>query len=215
MKMRTRLIAVAAGLLVLALLMYMFLIRPRQAELDDVRSQITTEENATQALQLELARLQALEDNASELNAQLKKVRGLVPRKAAVERFIRQVQQVADESGVEFADIGPEVAKTPPEGAPLAEVRMTVGVGGDFFSVQDFVRRFYDLKRAVRIDLLGLTASEGLTGERILTLTATARIFFELPPGSVPVPGADGTVAPGTETTPPAGGDGATPPPAS
>jgi Tfp pilus assembly protein PilO len=215
MKLRTRLIVVGAGLVLLALLMYVFLIRPRQADLADTQTQIATEENTTQALQLELARLQALEENAPELNAQLKKVRGLVPRKASVERFIRQIQRVADEAGVEFVDIGPEVAKPPPEGAAVAEVRMTVGVGGDFFSVQDFVRRFYDLERAVRIDILGLAASEDIIGERTLTLTATARIFFELPPGSVAVPEADGTITPGTEATPPPGGDGTTPPPAS
>lgn len=204
MKTRTRLFAVGAGFVAVALLMFMFLIRPRQGELADLDTQISTEENTTQAVQLELTRLQALEDNAPELQAQLKKVRGLVPRKASVERFMRQVQRVANEAGVEFVDISPEVAKPPPEGAALAEVRMTIGVGGDFFSVQDFIRRFYDLDRAVRIDLLGLSASEDVSGERVVTLTATARVFFELPPGGVTVPGTDGTVPPGTET-PPAG----------
>lgn len=210
MKARTRLIAVGAGFVVVALLMYMFMIKPRQAEFGELETQVATEENRTQALQLELARLEALKANAPELEAQLEKVRGLVPRKHAVVKFIRQVQRVASEAGVDFVNIGPEVAKPPPEGALVAEVRMTVGVGGDFFSVQDFVRRFYELDRAVRIDLLSLEASTDATGARVVNLTGTARVFFELPEGGVaPVPNADGTVTPETETTP--GAVGSTP----
>ena len=203
MSTRTRLVAVGAAFVVVALLMYMFLIRPRQAEVGDLQTQVATEENTTQALQLELARLQALKENAPELEAQLKKVRDLVPRKNAVVKFIRQVQRIADEAGVDFVNIGPEVAKPPPEGALLAEVRITIGIGGDFFSVQDFVRRFYDLDRAVRIDLLSLEGTTDTSGARIVTLNATARVFFELPAGGVSAtPGTDGTIAPGTETTP-------------
>lgn len=203
MKTRTRLIAVGAGFVVVALLMYMFMISPRQDEFGELETQVATEENRTQALQLELARLQALKANAPELEAQLEKVRRLVPRKHAVVKFIRQVQQIASEAGVDFVNIGPEVAKPPPEGALVAEVRMTVGVGGDFFSVQDFVRRFYELDRAVRIDLLSLESSTDATEARIVILTATARVFFELPEGgAAPVPNADGTITPETETTP-------------
>ena len=203
MKTRTRLVAVGAGFVVVALLMYMFMIKPRQAEFGELETQVATEENRTQALQLELERLEALEANAPKLEAQLEKVRGLVPRKNAVVKFIRQVEEVASEAGVDFVNIGPEVAKPPPEGALVAEVRMTIGVGGDFFSVQDFVRRFYELDRAVRIDLLGLEASLDTTGARIVNLTATARVFFELPEGGVvPVPGTEGTVTPETGTTP-------------
>ncbi len=204
MSTRTRLIAVGVGFVLVGLLMYMFLIRPRQSELVEVQTQIATEENATQALQLELARLQALEENASELEAQLERVRALVPRKNAVSKLIRQIQSAATEAGVDFVEIGPEVAKSPPEGATVAEVRMTIGVGGDFFSVQDFVRRFYDLERAVRIDLFNLeTQIDTATGERIVRMNATARIFFELPAGAVvTTPNADGTTTPETGTTP-------------
>ncbi|MEO8323817.1 MAG: hypothetical protein ABI571_06740, partial [Actinomycetota bacterium] len=61
----------------------------------------------------------------------------------------------------------------------------------------------YELDRAVRIDLLGLESSTDDTGARIVILTTTARVFFELPEGGIaPVPNADGTITPETETTP-------------
>jgi hypothetical protein len=44
------------------------------------------------------------------------------------------------------------------------------------------VRRLYSLDRALRIDVFDLVAAEGEVGTSI-TMTATARIFFENPLG--------------------------------
>jgi Tfp pilus assembly protein PilO len=200
MSARTRLIlaAVAVGVVLVA---FVFLfIRPRQKELGRVRAEVEQEEARTVSLRSELARLQALQENAPKLEAELARFRELVPARDEVASFIFLVQDAADAAGVDFVQITPELPKPPPEGAPVAEVRATIGAGGGYFSVQDFMRRLYDLDRALRIDNLALTGQENEeTGATDLTVTLTSRIFFEPPGGAEGAP----ATAPATETTSP------------
>jgi Tfp pilus assembly protein PilO len=207
MSARTRMIlaGVAVGVVLVA---FVFLfIRPRQSELGEVRDDVEQEEARTVSLRSELRRLQALQENAPKLEAELARFRELVPARDEVASFIFLVQDAANAAGVDFVQISPELPKPPPEGAPVAEVRATIGAGGGYFSVQDFMRRLYDLDRALRIDNLALTGQENEeTGETDLTVTLTSRIFFEPPGGVAGAPAtAPGTApATGTETTPPA-----------
>ena len=196
MSVRARMIFTAvASVLVLVAFFFLF-IKPRQNELGRVRDEVEQEEIRTVSLRSELRRLQALQENAPKLEAELARFRELVPRNHEVPNFIFLVQEAADEAGVDFVNITPELPKTPPEGAPVAEVRATIGAGGGYFSVQDFLRRLYDLDRALRVDSVTMAGEEEETGATTLTLDMVSRIFFE-PPGGV----AGAATGTGTETT--------------
>jgi Tfp pilus assembly protein PilO len=196
-------LTVVASVVVLAAFFFLF-IKPRQSELGKVRDAVEQEEARTVSLRSELRRLQALQENAPKLEAELARFRELVPSNHDVASFIFLVQDAADAAGVDFVQIAPEQPGSPPEGAPVAEVRATIGAGGGYFSVQDFMRRLYDLDRALRIDNLTLTGEESDTGETDLTVNMTSRIFFE-PPGGISAGTAAGAPAgTGTETTAPA-----------
>ena len=229
MRGRARIIGAAAIALVVCLLFYMFFIRPRQAKVGEVNDKILAAESETQALTLELDRLEGLKENAPELNATLERIRGFVPKEGELPNFIFQVEQAADEAGVSFVTITPELPKPPPTAISLAEIRVTIDATGGFFSLQDFIRRLYALDRAMRIDTLALssdasggggetttTTTDGEEGD--LTLSIAGRIFFELPEGVAAVPPAgtppepaptEGT-APTTEETAPPADPGAT-----
>lgn len=176
-------------------LIYFFAVNPRRTELSDIRAEIETEEQRTQQLEAELDRLRALQERAPELEAELAEIRGFVPLRAEVSNLIFQIQEAANRAGLDFVQISPELPKQPPEGAALAEVRMTIGAKGGYFAVQDFIRRLYDLDRALRLDNFGLTFESAEFGIR-LGMQGNARVFFELPetpapattPGVVPTP---------------------------
>ena len=203
---RTRMIVAVAGVLVVAAAFFFMFVKPRQAALGEVRESVEVAEQETMRLQSELGRLQALQENAPQLEARLAEVRGQVPQEAEVANFVFQVQDVANRSGVDFVQITPELPKPPPEGAEVAEIRVTVGARGGYFAVQDFVRRLYSLDRSLRIDNFDMQAEEDEdTGMYEVSFTSVARIFFELPPGgvtgSVPAPAAAPVEdATGTET---------------
>ena len=201
MSVRVRMILTAvASMLVLVAFFFLF-IKPRQNELGKVRDEVEQEEARTVSLRSELRRLQALQENAPELEAELARFRELVPRNHEVPNFIFLVQEAADEAGVDFVNIIPELPKAPPEGAPVAEVRATIGAGGGYFSVQDFLRRLYGLDRALRVDSVTMSGREEETGETTITLDMISRVFFE-PPGGISG-AATGTA---TETTTAPGG---------
>lgn len=189
MSQRARLILVAVLGFLLCVAVYFLLVRSRQGELNDLNQQISDEQNRTLQLRAELTRLEALREEAPQLQAELEKFRDLVPEDHETGDLIFQIEQAADEAGVDFVEITPELPKSPPEGAPLAEVRMIIGGRGGYFALQDFTRRLYSLDRAMRIDNLTLAVEEDPTGGFAVRLTATARVFFDLP------------VAPGTATT--------------
>ena len=208
MNARTRLILSVLAVLVVLAAFFFFFIRPRQAELADVKDTIETEQARTVQLQAELQRLQDLQANAPELEAELAKIRGFVPRDDEVPNFLFLVQDAANAAGVDFVSITPELPKPPPEGAALAEIRAQIGAGGGYFEIQDFIRRLHALDRAVRLDNLTLTGAEDAdTGDVIVTMDSIARIFFEAPgaaatgaidpaTGLAPAPSPTETVAP-------------------
>jgi Tfp pilus assembly protein PilO len=197
---RAKYILAGVAALVVCVAFYFLFIRARQGELSEVRAQVESEEAKTVELQATLQRLEGLQENAAEFEARLAEIRELIPQDDQVANFIFQVQDEANRAGVGFVEITPELPKPPPEGAQLAEVRVLIGAEGGYFALQDFLRRLYDLDRALRVDNLSIVAGEGESGsEEPPALLATARIFFELPAGGV-------VVAPGTTpptTTPP------------
>ena len=205
MSARTRMILAIVGAVLVVLVFFLFMVRPRQTELQDVKAEVAQEESLRLTLEADLARLQELQRNAPRLQAELERIRELIPRVHDVPTFIFQVNEAADESGVNFLQISPELPDTPPEGAAVAEVRLTIGGSGGYFAIQDFIRRLYSLERAVRIDVIDLSGAEGAgTTGTVISLTATARIFFESPGAAV---------APAVPITPPAA-PAATPAPA-
>lgn len=198
MSQRTQMILLSLGLTVALLLAYFFVVEPEQNALGKVRDSVAAEESRTQTLSVELARLEGLQERAPELQANLDEISDMVPRENQVPNFIFQVQDQADQAGLDFLQVTPELPKSPPEGAQLAEIRASISAKGGFFTVQDFIRRLYDLDRALRIDNFTLASEEDPeTGETVVSLQMAARIFFELPEGSA------ATTAPGTTTPAP------------
>ena len=210
MTARSRMILAIAGVLIVCVLFFFLFIRARQGELASVRTDIEAEENRALQLTTELNRLKDLQERAPELQAELAKIRELVPQQHEVPHFLFLIQDAATESGVNFLNITPELPKPPPEQAPLAEVRMSISAEGGYFSIQDFVRRLQELDRATRIDTLSLSG-EAAEGTVLISLEISARVFFELPAPPAPEADTSGGIAPPTT---PVSGASASPAPA-
>ena len=205
MRGRSALILAIVGALLFNVLIYFFVVNPKRNELAQVRADVEAERARTVTLQTELERLQALQADAPRLQAQLARIREFVPLRPEVPNLIFQIQQAANRAGIDFVQIAPELPEQPPEGALVAEVRMAIGAKGGYFAVQDFVRRLYDLDRALRIDNFNLTA-EPIEGQVRLNMASFARVFFELPDtvgtGSTTTTSTPPPVAPSPTTTP-------------
>lgn len=199
MRTRARLFIAIAIAVVVNILFFAFFIQPRRSNLSAARAQAEQAQLQTQQLRAQLAQLRSLQQQAPKLQSELADFQQLVPDNNEVPHFIFQVQHAADQAGVGFLAIEPETPKAPPEGAQLAEVRISIGASGGYFALQDFVRRLYTLERAVRIDNLTMTTTNGASSDSsgaspapgaspgttstssnqvVIALTMDARIFF-------------------------------------
>jgi len=209
MKEHKKIILSSVGVVLVMALMFFFLISPRQGQLAEAREQVDAAQAETVVLETELARLEDLESKAPQLQAALDEMRDMVPDENRVSSFVFQLQQEANKAGLEFVSITPQLPKSPPEGAPLAEVKIDIGARGTYFTIQDFIRRVTELDRAVRVDGFSMAAvEEEGSDESLIELTASARVFFEQNAsgaGTQTAAGATTTTAPApasTETSP-------------
>jgi Tfp pilus assembly protein PilO len=179
-KEHKKIILSSVGVVLVMALMFFFLISPRKGQLAEAREQVDAAEAETVVLETELTRLEGLQAQAPQLQAALDEIRDMVPDEDRVSSFVFQLQQEANKAGLEFVSITPQLPKPPPEGAPLAEVKIDIGARGTYFTIQDFIRRVTELDRAVRVDGFSMAAvEEEGSDESLIELTASARVFFE------------------------------------
>jgi Tfp pilus assembly protein PilO len=179
-KEHKKIILSSVGVVLVMALMFFFLISPRKGQLAEAREQVDAAEAETVVLETELTRLEGLQAQAPQLQAALDEIRDMVPDEDRVSSFVFQLQQEANKAGLEFVSITPQLPKPPPEGAPLAEVKIDIGARGTYFTIQDFIRRVTELDRAVRVDGFSMAAvEEEGSDEALIELTASARVFFE------------------------------------
>ena len=119
MNARSRMILAIVGAAIVCLLFFFLFIRSRQGELATVRTNIENEENLALQLTTELNRLKDLQARAPELQAELAKIRELVPQEHEVPHFIFLVQDAATESGVTVPRDNPDASSDPPGAGPL------------------------------------------------------------------------------------------------
>ena len=203
MRGRRRIILTSVGVVVVSLLLYFLFVSPQREELASVRLEIDNARILTTQLEVELQRLQELQANAPELEAELAKFRQFVPLRPELANFIFQIQNAANAAGLDFVNISPQLPEPPPEGAALAQVSSQIGASGGYFALQDFLRRLHNLDRALRVDNFDLSVGSTEPFGIRLTMTSSVRFFYELPEDpaaatTVPVPG----TTPSPTTTP-------------
>ena len=133
-------LSIVLGLLVLIVFWFAF-VNPKRGELAAVNLEIESANVQTQQLTVELNRLQDLQANAAELEAELATIRRFVPIRPELANFIFQVQDASNAAGLDFVQITPQLPKAPLEGAALAQVSASITAKGGYFVLQDFLRR--------------------------------------------------------------------------
>ena len=200
MSRRAPLIAVVVFVLV-AILMVVFLVRPKLSDIGAAEDQLTAAEVEQLALQTELSRLQASAEDAARLRAELARARRAVPPIADLPGLINELQTAADVAGVDFFSIAPS-SPVPVEGAQATEVPAQIQVIGGFFPVDEFLFRLETLPRSSKV--VSLSVSEGVDGLPQIDVQNDVRFFttdLEAGPGA-PAPIAPEPAAPETSPTP-------------
>ena len=183
-------------LVILALAAFFLLVWPKMGEVRETEEDLEQAEQEELTLQTELERLQALRENAPEIQRQLARFRRQIPPVADLPGLINELQDIADISGVDFFAISPGTPAAAP-GGQAAEIPATVQVMGTFFPVDEFLFRLETLPRAAKA--VSVNVAEGPDGLPQIDVTMDVRFYTtdtEAGPGATPEP------APGAEPSP-------------
>ncbi len=154
MSPRNRLILTIAAAVVIVLLLAGFLIYPQLGKLDDLDQQIAqTQAEIDQARAL-LEQRQAIKDQASATEAALLRMSNEFPENPEIPSLIIDLQDTANEAGVEFRTLTP----TEPElKTGYASINIKMDCVGEWADAIDFIQRLGKLTRQVRV--IGFTAT--------------------------------------------------------
>jgi Tfp pilus assembly protein PilO len=115
--MRMRFVALVALSLVVTIIWYTAAFKPSRTKLADVRADVVRTEAEVAALTTKLAQLQELKRNEKQLREEFAKFKDAVPVEPAVSDFILDVQDAANQAGIDFLSIAPSLPAAPTGGA--------------------------------------------------------------------------------------------------
>ena len=166
----------AAGVL----LWYVVLFGPQRSERKRLGEQLSAAQGQEQEARSTLVRLRRLEAERGVQEAQLERLRRLVPPQPDVAGFILGANDAAVRSGVDWVSIAPATAVAGVGGGPSA-IGVSIAVNGGFFPVVEYLRRLEGLERLVVVDSLSLSVGGQGAGLLQLSATLSARIFTSAP----------------------------------
>lgn len=176
--MRRNVIILVLVLVLVSVLYYVFIFRNQTEKIDVATQAAQTEEDRVQSLRLELNRLEDLKARAPELRERFAKMELAIPTADAKPAdFILQLQEAADDSGIEWLSVSLALPAQSSADAAVFEISSSLSVTGGYFQVQDFLVRLETLSRAAKIGSVSLSPGELDDLSSALTL----RVFTSAP----------------------------------
>lgn len=184
MKAKLILIGVVSSL-VLGGLWYFLAWSPAGEKLDEAKAQRAVAEVEAQKLQGRLSHLRVLEQNAAVLDADKARFSVAMPETDKLDEFIRQVNERAARSQVNFVSIAPTPPTVGDEAAAAAAgpgvVSLTMSVEGDYFKILRFLEELREGPRLVTVETFSIsrpgdnpTMSASIGGRMFVNPTAAA-----------------------------------------
>lgn len=210
------------AIVLLAVGYYFLLLGPLLNNLDE-RAQERADKQAQLAnLQQQVNDLEAVRQNAPEIERQLLELSKRIPTQPEIPTFVVQIEEIADAAGVTQLSIEPGDVESPEGGGDFSVVPVTMTFTGTYEQMQDFLLRTRNLARLVtvrsvtycRTQPLGAgeagacpaeTAATGETTtveeiEAELQVEIEAEVYFQ--PSGVPAGTAPAAPTPPETTTP-------------
>jgi Tfp pilus assembly protein PilO len=189
----------ALGLLLLAVLFYVFVFQPTRDQVADLDEQVAAEQAQQAQLEQEIARLRDVRERAPEVEADLAAAEAIVPQDPALPALVRQLQTAADDAGMTLSSISTsrptEIADAPEPG--LSSMSVDGQLAGTYFQMVDFLRRIEDpsiTPRGVTWSNVTVARPDADYPELQFSLSGSAYAVIETepPPEAEPEPDADG-----------------------
>lgn len=138
-------ILAAIGFLALVALWYFFLISPKKTEISEVNEQAKVEKEAYERNTARLKNLDQERAAAQEARGDLMKLDKLIPGDEQIPSLIVELQNSANQAGIDFVKIEPDLSTPGVGGATVIPIEMKFE--GRFFDVNEFLYRVENYAR--------------------------------------------------------------------
>jgi Tfp pilus assembly protein PilO len=166
-------ILIGLGVVVIIVAWYFLMISPKRDELSQVAQDRDGEKRQYETDKARLERLPEERSAALQAEEDLLKINKLVPIDEQVPSLIIELQQSADQAGIDFVKIAPQPAVSSGDNTI---VPMEISVEGRFFDVNDFL---YRVENYARLEGSDVNVSGRLVS--VVTLSLEEGEFLEWP----------------------------------
>jgi Tfp pilus assembly protein PilO len=192
MQGRRGVIIAGAGAAILALLLVLFLVLPKMAEVTTAEGELKDAKDEQQNLSVQLNALKQARDEAPLNEATIREIEGKVPPTADLPGVIRFLRNAASASGVQVLSLTPGTPTLSPS-AEFSSITVSSSGQGSYFAVVKYLHEMETLPRAATVESIDLAPAEGTA----LAFTATITLYtsdVSSGPGSEPGPTEQGTI---------------------
>ncbi len=175
MSPRSRLILTIAALVVVVLALAAILIYPQFGKLKDLDERIAQAQAQIDQAKALLEQRQAIKSQAAQTDTALLRLSNQVPESPELPSLIIELQDTANDAGVEFRTLTPS---EPEQKNGYAAVVMSMDVSGEWADAIDFMRRLGKLTRQVR--MVGLTVTPAAPPEGEEDVPQQVQLSFSL-----------------------------------
>lgn len=187
-----------AGIVLMGILYFFVVFQPQGDHISQATEEAVAAETRRTQMELDLKHLQELQQNAPKLREQANVLDEAMPNDPQLAKFIRQVQDAADASGIEFLSIAPTPPTQSPDQPQVKLVVITMSISGGYFAVQDFIVRLETLSRAVKVGSINLSVGDAVSTSSSPPLDVSLTMqMFVANPNPVPAGGPSVTTTAG------------------
>jgi Tfp pilus assembly protein PilO len=192
MQGRRAVIVAGAGAAILGLLLVLFLVLPKMAEVTKAEGELEDAKAEQQTLSVQLNALKQARDEAPQNEATIREIEGKVPPTANLPGLILFLRNAATVSGVQVMSLTPAVPVPEPSGA-FSSISVSASGQGSYFALVKYLHEMETLPRAATVESIDLSPTEGT----VLSFAATITLYtsdVSSGPGSEPGPTEQGTI---------------------
>jgi Tfp pilus assembly protein PilO len=192
MQGRRAVIVAGAGAAILGLLLVLFLVLPKMAEVTTAEEELQDAKAVQQSLSVQLNALEQARDEAPQNEATIREIEGKVPPTANLPGLILFLRNAATVSGVQVMSLTPAVPVPEPSGA-FSSISVSASGQGSYFALVKYLHEMETLPRAATVESIDLSPIEGT----VLSFAATITLYtsdVSSGPGSEPGPTEQGTI---------------------
>ena len=161
-------------LLALPLLSWWLVFRPQNAQIAEARQEIEHKRQMLDKLKDKTANNQSLERENEENQKKIEIIEARLPSGKEVDQVVRQVSELAIESGLEAPAIESDKPVAP---AVYMEQPLKMKISGDFNGFHAFLKRLEDMPRVTRVPDMKVTRSTETNGH--MKSEFTLSIYFQ------------------------------------